>query len=448
MLEGSIARVEQAIANLQKTELHVHAYTNVFEEQALAHAGQLDGEPNRSTLHGVPFAVKEVFDVSGLETLGGSRALSGRVAPADAAVVERLRLSGAVLLGTQVSHELTCGLDEPPTRNPWNLDCYPGGSSAGAGVSVAVGSASFALGTDAAGSVRIPAAMTGVVGFKPSIGAVSKRGIVREASAPSIDNVGIVARDVALVAQVFQVVSFADAGDTQTLARRSRTSINDGADSLSLHGRRIGILGERTLELLDRTFERQVEVVAAFERTRERLVNEGAQLVEFELPGLANAGSIVSTFFSHELAYAHRNLLHSRRADYHPQVYVMLKAAMDASPSALEDAVTLRGKLAEDFDRELRAIAVEAVVTPTTPRVAMPLSSFDPQRELGSLIPYTCAFNLTGHPAISIPNGADSFGMPIGLQIVGQLHNDHALLQLSAAMERLSPEAGKQLPVN
>lgn len=443
MRESATRRVEQAIANLHRTEPDVHAYARVFEKQALGQARQLDSESDRGSLHGVPFAVKEVFEVAGVETTGGSRALAGRIAEADAAVVQRLRSSGAVLVGTQVSHELTCGLDEPPTRNPCNLACYPGGSSAGAGVSVAVGSASFALGTDAAGSVRIPAAMTGVVGFKPSMGAVSKRGVIREASAPSIDNVGIVARDVALVANVFGAISFADAGDTQTSLRRPHVSSIEVSDRPFLEGRRIAILGERTMEMLDRIFEQQLDVKVAFECCCERLQSRGARLVELELPGFARAGSIITTFFSQELAFAHRKLLHDRGADYHPQVREMLTAAMAASPTLLDDAVRLRMELAADVEHEFGALAVDALLTPTTPRVAMPLADFDPIIELRTLIPYTCAFNLTGHPAISIPNGVDGNGMPIGVQLVGHLYHDRALLRLAAALEQpyVDPEA-------
>ncbi|MBN9252925.1 MAG: amidase [Mesorhizobium sp.] len=436
MRESATTLVEQAIANLDRTEPDVHAYARVFEKQALEQARQLDGEADRGPLHGVPFAVKEVFEVAGVETTGGSRALAGRIAEADAAVVQRLRSSGAVLIGTQVSHELTCGLDEPPTRNPWNLACYPGGSSAGAGVSVAVGSALFALGTDAAGSVRIPAAMTGVVGFKPSMGAVSKRGVIREASAPSIDNVGIVARDVALVAHVFGAISFADAGDTQSLLRRPHVSKIEVRDLPSPEGRRIAILGERTMEMLDRIFERQTEVKLAFERCCERLASRGARLVELELPGLAQAGNVITTFFSQELAFAHRKLLHARGADYHPQVREMLAAAMAASPTLLDEVMTLRMGLAVDVERGFGALSVDALLTPTTPRVAMPLADFDPTKELGTLIPYTCGFNLTGHPAISIPNGVDGNGMPIGVQLVGKRYDDHALLQLAAGLEQ------------
>jgi aspartyl-tRNA(Asn)/glutamyl-tRNA(Gln) amidotransferase subunit A len=437
VLESATIRVEQAIARLRETEPKVHAYVHTLERQALHEARQLDSEAVRGPLHGIPFAVKEVFDIAGVETTGGSRALAGHVADVDAAAVQRLRHAGAVLMGTQVSHELTCGLDEPATRNPWNLACYPGGSSAGAGVSVAVGSAWFALGTDAAGSVRIPAAMTGVVGFKPSMGAVSKRGVIREASAPSIDNVGIVARNAALVADVFDAISFADPGDAQTLLHRPNARDAGLFGGRRFQGKRVVVLGEHTLAALDRIHECEPDVKSAFEAACELLRAAGAELVSLELPTLAQASGAVVAFFSQELAFAHRGLLRNGETRYHPQIREMLAATLSLPSSTLDDATAVRTRLLAEVEEGLSTVGAEVLLTPTTPRVAMRLASFRPEAELASLIPYTCGFNLTGNPAISLPNGTDRHGLPIGLQVVGRLCHDAALLRFSAALERI-----------
>ena len=142
--ESATEQLERTLARMRETEPMVHAYVHVDERGARATADAADATASTGPLHGLPFAVKEVIEVAGIPTTGGSQVLKDHVPHEDATVVRRLRDAGAVLVGTQVSHELTCGLDEPPTRNPWDLACYPGGSSAGAGVSVAVGSASFA----------------------------------------------------------------------------------------------------------------------------------------------------------------------------------------------------------------------------------------------------------------------------------------------------------------
>ena len=217
MPESAVARLDGALRRLDETEPFIHAYVDVDRAGATAAARLVDEGDVGGPLAGRPFAVKEVISVAGLPAAGGSPAFATHVAGFDATVVERLRSAGAVFVGTQVSHELTCGLDEPPTRNPWALDSYPGGSSAGGGASVAVGSTEFALGTDAAGSVRIPAAMTGVVGLKPTAGLVSAHGVVRHATAPSIDNVGILARSVAEVSKILEVIAGPDPAYAATL---------------------------------------------------------------------------------------------------------------------------------------------------------------------------------------------------------------------------------------
>ena len=216
LAEGSLGAVELVQATLERieeTEPLVHAYVRVTAERALEAARRADAEPQRGPLHGIPFGVKDVLATEGVPTEAGSRLLAGFVPDQDATAVRRLREAGAVLLGKHVTHEFACGQDVPPTRNPWNLEHYPGGSSAGGGVSVAVGSALAALGTDSGGSVRKPAAVTSVVGLKPTHGRVSGYGTVRQASAPSLDHVGTFTRTVEDAALVLQAIAGYDPAD-------------------------------------------------------------------------------------------------------------------------------------------------------------------------------------------------------------------------------------------
>lgn len=414
------------------------AYVHVDSEAAWAAARAADQSGPVGPLHGRPFAVKEVISVAGVPAAGGSRALADKVPSSDATVVRKLRKAGAVLVGTQVSHELTCGLDEPPTRNPWALNRYPGGSTAGGGASVAVGSARFALGTDAAGSVRIPGAMTGVVGLKPTAGLVSARGIVREATAPSIDHVGVLARSVAEAVDVLAVIAGPDPADAATL-REGGAEIPGGEELIPgptpLAGRRVGVLGEATQADLDGQIEPEPDVVAATAAAGRKLRELGATLVPIELPSLVRSSEAVFTLFSTELAAAHRELLTRRRADYHPAVAAMLERALETPPEAIVEAVEVRTRLRAEIKDVFAAADVEVLATPTTPRAAMPLEAFDPQEELGTLIPYTCPFNLTGQPAISVPCGFTGDGMPVGLQIAGVHYGEKAILRVAAAYE-------------
>ena len=437
MLESAVARLERVLQRLEETEPFVHAYVDVDRLGAAIEARRIDDAGPAGPLAGRPFAVKEVISVAGLPAAGGSRAFADHVASHDATVVGRLRDAGAVLVGTHVSHELTCGLDEPPTRNPWALDSYPGGSSAGGGASVAVGSAAFALGTDAAGSVRIPAAMTGVVGLKPTAGLVSAHGVVRHATAPSIDNVGILARSVADVSTVLGVIAGPDPADAATLWESSDGGVAAQAKAPgSLDGRRLGILGDGTRAALDARTPPEREVWGAFDAACAVLQHLGAELVPVELPRLDAAPEAVFTFFATELAAAHRHLLEDRAAGYHPEVLEMLVAALSIPTSQVAEAVAFRRGLRAEVQATFASGELDALATPTTPRTAMPLASFDPATELGTLIPYTCPFNLTGQPAVSVPCGFTSSGLPIGLQLVGVPFDDAGLLRVAAAYEQ------------
>ena len=155
-----------------------------------------------------------------------------------------------------------------------------------------------------------------------------------------------------------------------------------------------------------------------------------------EIPALHRAPDAIFTLFATELAAAHRHLLEGRAADYHPGVLEMLVGALSIPPSQVAEAVGFRSGLRGEVLGAFAEAHIDALVTPTTPRVAMPLASFDPAAELGTLIPYTCPFNLTGHPAVSVPCGFTASGLPVGLQLVGAPFEDVALLEVAAAYEQ------------
>ncbi|MDE0303837.1 MAG: amidase [Albidovulum sp.] len=431
MADAARTWLRKTLKCLERSERHVNAYVHVRETGALEDAKKADEKNPISSIHGWPFAVKEVIEVAGIATSGGCPALADHVPATDATVVARLRDAGAILVGTQVSHELTCGLDEPPTRNPWNLACYPGGSSAGAGVSVAVGSARFALGTDAAGSVRIPAAMTCTTGLKPTAGLVSSAGVLRQASAPSIDNVGIIARTAVDVAQVLRIIAGPDPLDPRTLQSAADLTL----DSPPIQSPTIAVLGPKSRSVLNGMRVVESDIDSCFESACELFREIGANFSIIELPELASAIDAVVTFFSCELAAVHRNLFELNRSMYHPSVAEMLKSSFNTPTEQLRDAVRIRENLRSEVDAALGNEGAEFLLTPTTPRVAMELAEFNPEAELGTLIPFTCGFNLTGHPAVSVPCGFSSGGLPIGLQLVGQRCKDSRLLALAQAFQ-------------
>ena len=178
----AVELVDACLSRVEQWEPHVHALVTVLGEQAMSRAEQADrelaGRRPRGPLHGVPVVVKDLIDVSGVPTEAGSQILAGSIAAADAAVTARLKDAGAIILAKANTHEFAYGALTPPTRNPWDLDRMPGGSSGGSAAAVAVGEAFGALGTDTAGSVREPAALCGTVGLKPTYGRVSCQGVV------------------------------------------------------------------------------------------------------------------------------------------------------------------------------------------------------------------------------------------------------------------------------
>lgn len=414
-------------ARIEETEGRLHAYVHRDSSRTAADVRAADSSPERP-LRGVPFAVKDVLTVAGAPSRCGSRALGGEPAAADATAVRRLVDAGAVLLGKQATHELTCGLDEPPTRNAWDTCRYPGGSSAGAGVSVAAGSALVALGTDAAGSVRIPAALNGVVGLKPTFGRVSAHGVVARATAPSIDHVGIVTRTVEDLARVLDVVAGFDPLDPGSLD----VPVPNHLASLEreLDGARIGLLEDGALE--DELEHGVAEVVAAAYRELERL---GAKPVTVRLPSLSLARQAVFTIFPAELGFANKDVLAERAALYQDGPRRLLELGLVLPVAHLQAAWRLRDRLRAEMKAAFRDEGLTAVASPTVPRIAMPLTELDPARDLGGLVPYTCPFNLTGQPALTVPCGfAD--GLPVGLQLAGRPFDEESLLAAGHAYQR------------
>ncbi|RYE42300.1 MAG: amidase [Hyphomicrobiales bacterium] len=407
----AVELLEHVIGRIEETEPHVHAYVSHDLDQARRDAADADRTPPRGPLHGIPFGVKDVFAVAGGRTRCGSQALADHVTERDATVVAALRAAGAVLVGKHVTHELTCGVDEPPTRNPHAWNHYAGGSSVGSGVSVAAGSSLFALGTDAAGSVRIPASATGVVGFKPTHGLLSTEGIVRASTAPSIDHAGILARTVEDVGLVLE-----------GLAPGTIGPIGHG-----VRGMRLGVLqfgGDRDAD---------PEVTALFDRALDRLAGLGACLVPVDIPELRDAPDVVATYFATELAEGNRLLFAQRQADYHPAVRQLITAGLRIPEHTRKAARTLRTRITAAVANAFLQEQLDALVSPTMSRPPPRLDDLNPDADLPRIVAHTCPFNLTGQPAISVPCGVTAAGLPVGLQIAGRQHDETTVLTIAAA---------------
>lgn len=427
--------VRSVVERIRATEPKVHAYATVLEEEALAAARVVEGEIMaglwRGSLHGIPVNTKDIILAAGVPTEAGSAVLRGFVPTEDAAVVERLKSHGAILLGKTVTHEFAYGQNIVPTMNPWAPDRYAGGSSAGAGVSVAVGSTLAAIGTDTGGSLRLPAAMNGVAAIKPTFGRVSKRGVIP--LAPSMDHVGPVARTVEDLALVLSAISGFDPGDAAS-ARRGVPAFEANLNG-DLRGIRIGV--DRDYYFGTACDRRVAEAVDEGLRVMRTL---GAKVLEVRIRELQLTSSAAETIVLAEASSVHQASLRKNTATYNPRTRLRLEVGELILATDYLRAQRLRRRLQlamkEVFTRE----RLDAIVGPTMGSLPIALADLPARREPSSKtlslpwLPYTSPFNLTGQPALTLNCGyAD--GLPIAIQIAGRPFDEASVLRIGHAYQ-------------
>jgi Asp-tRNA(Asn)/Glu-tRNA(Gln) amidotransferase A subunit family amidase len=437
--------VTSVLQRLTDTEPDVHAWAFVDDRRALADARDADDDTAaravRGPLHGVPFGVKDVIDTAGWPTQGGSRAYAGRIPTQDAATVQQLRLGGAVALGKTVTHELAYGQNTPATLNPRDPERYPGGSSVGSGVAVAVGSAPTALGTDTGGSVRNPAAVNGVVGLRPTSGLVDCRGTMH--LSPSLDQIGPISRDVVDCALVLSAMV------TPAAWRRLSDRPAEEAMRVPLLAPRLGFdPSSWTAAKVSPQVSRAV--VGALEQ----LQHAGVEVVEVSCPALAASLPLTVVISAVEATEQHLDVLRHHPARLEPATRTMLELGLLASPAdrqaALEEARWLRDQVLELMQRH----SLTALASPTLPSVAPVLESFatDLTRDAGAqdlsgALNLLAGANLCGLPGLSVPCG-DVADAPVGLHLLGTPQSDLDLLRVGRLHEQLQPARGLVDPVS
>ena len=450
--------LERFLERIERADGRVRAFLTVTADAARAQARRVDekiarGEPV-GPLAGIPVAVKDNICTADARTTCASRILENYVPPYDATVVRRLRAADAVIVGKTNLDEFAMGSSTEnsaffPTRNPWDLERVPGGSSGGSAAAVAAGMALLALGSDTGGSLRQPAALTGTVGFKPTYGRVSRYGLVAFAS--SLDQIGPFARTVRDAALLAQVLSGHDPLDSTSVDRPVPDFVGDlerPADGL-----RLGIPKEYFGPGLD------PEVRLAVERAIARMEAAGARRVEVSLPlteyaiaayyvvAPCEASSNLARYDGVHYGYRARGgedvialISRSRGEGFGPEVTRRILLGTFALSSGYYEAyynraLKVRRRIREDFDRAFERCDV--LVGPTSPTPAFPLGAkaADPLAMYLCDV-YTVATNLAGLPGISIPCGRTSAGLPVGLQIQGRAFDDLGVLQAARAFER------------
>jgi len=449
----------ERIARLDRT---LNTYITVVPERALAEAAARDEDLAagrvRGPLHGVPVALKDIFCTRGIKTTCGSRILAGFDPPYDAAVTERIRAAGAVLLGKQNMDEFAMGSSTEtsyfgPARNPWDVERIPGGSSGGTAAAVAAGLCFAGVGTDTGGSIRQPAALCGVVGLKPTYGRVSRYGMVAFAS--SLDQAGPLARTVEDAALLLSVIAGHDPRDSTSLdapVPDYRAALERG-----VRGLRVGLPGEYFgAGRLD------PDVKAAVERAVAALAAQGAEPVPVSLPhteyALAAYYLIAPAEASSNLArydgvrYGHRaagarglvEMMSRTRAEgFGAEVKRRIMIGTYALSAGYYEAYygraqKVRTLIRRDFQEAFAR--ADVILTPTSPTPAFRLGekTRDPLAMYLSDV-FTIPCNLAGIPGISVPCGLSRDGLPVGAQILAPHLGEEVLLGAAAALERALP---------
>jgi aspartyl-tRNA(Asn)/glutamyl-tRNA(Gln) amidotransferase subunit A len=435
---SSAELVERALQRIGALDRQVGAFVLVLVERARAEAAERDERRRRGegggALHGVPVAVKDLIDVAGEVTAAGSPKLAANRAAEDAEVVRRLRAAGAVVVGKTRTHEFAYGVTTPGTANPWDPGRIAGGSSGGSAAAVAAGLVPGALGSDTAGSIRIPAACCGVVGLKPTWGRVPATGVWPLSW--SCDHVGPIAASVADVALLDRVLAGEPAaGPGGGADPQAAEGAGPGSD-----GPRIGRLAGRDLEPVDPA------VTAVLDELCRRLEAAGAVVDEVVLPLKAARGA-GATIVLAEAAAAHARLLAETGEDgYSPAMLAMLALGGSALAGEYLTGLRYRGRFAAEVEGLLAGR--DALLLPTLPCVAPPATE-RLVRIAGTEVGVQAALtrlpgplNCSGSPVLSLPAGLVG-GLPVGASLVGRIGGDRELLGLAAWVEAMVPAIGR-----
>ena len=426
LTEALIQRVERYDA---QTRAFITPTFDLARRQARAAEAEIAAGKNRGPLHGIPFALKDIYDTKGILTSGHSRVFNDRVPTEDATTTNRLYQAGAVLLGKLATHEMahagpSFDLPWPPARNPWNLARFTGGSSSGSGAAVAAGMVPVALGSDTGGSIRGPASLCGIVGLMPTFGLVSRAGVITNSY--TFDHCGPLARTVEDCALVLEALAGYDPKDAGSLSRpipRYRRGLGE-----DLRGLRIGVLRHHWEDDIPASEDVRRAMDAALDVLR-RL---GAELEECRVRPLASYFDVKIIIAESEIFSVHQKNLIARPkdfgADFRSRAYPsVLFTANDYVQATREHRrmMTEMEPLYARFDAFVTAGMGEA------PRLSDYRSVSFWQKP--SLL---TAWNVTGQPVLMLPNGFGGTGLPLGMQILGRPFGEETMLRVGHAYER------------
>ena len=442
--------IDAHLARIEATEPTLNSFITLLPEHARQAASRAESQilagNYRGPLHGIPVGLKDLFNTAGVRTTSGSRILDNFLPTEDCTVAVKFQQAGAILLGKLNMHQFAYGptgenFDYGHMHNPWNPEMVTGGSSGGSGSAAAAGQCTITMGSDTGGSVRIPAALCGIVGLKPTYGLVSRAGLTPLSWC--LDHPGPMVRTVEDAALAMNAIAGYDPKDQSTSPRE--TPDYTSALTGSVEGLRIGVVKEY--------FEAPVdsEVEAAVRAALAQLVEMGATVNEVSLPMFADAQAISGTILMSEAAAYHRDLLANDGGNLTPSVRLRLEAGLFVTAADYLKAQQGRAK----FNHEMAMLFndVDLLAGPTEPVTAPPLLANEVAvgdemvGTVAALTQFTRPYNISGTPAISVPCGFSGDGMPIGLQLAGRPFDEATVLRAAHAYEQASEWRLKRPPV-
>jgi aspartyl-tRNA(Asn)/glutamyl-tRNA(Gln) amidotransferase subunit A len=445
----SVALTEHTLGRVDAIDREIHSFILVTADRALADAERADAElaagVDRGPLHGIPYALKDIYATEGITTTCNSRLLLDNVPTEDSAVQARLAAGGGVLVGKLNTGEFALGtstdLPFPLARNPWNTDYFTGTSSTGSGAAVGAGLVRLALGSDTGGSIRSPACHCGAVGLKPTYGLVSRRGVYPLSF--SLDHCGPIAGNIRDTALALNVVAGHDPRDPSSVD----LPVPDYTADLGLgvDGLRIGY----AREMFTAVNGVSPEVVAAVDAAAETLAGLGAIVDKVQVPDFELLKACGRLIMLAEGFAVHEETLRTRPLDYGRYTYQRIAAGAGITAADLVQAQRLRRELTVELNTgALASHDIMLTTTGFTPAARLDEFPRDWPPPGMAVAVLTAPFNVTGNPAMSIPCGFSASGLPMGIQLVGRPFDERTVLRVGAAFEAavgisdLRPEFG------
>ncbi len=430
---------DDVLKRIHQLQPKLNSFITITEQEGRRAATEAEAEIRkghyRGPLHGIPISIKDLFATRGVRTTAGSKVLGNWVPDYDATAVARLHQAGMVMVGKTNMHEFAYGVtnDNPhygPARNPWDATRVPGGSSGGSGAAVASSQCIASLGSDSGGSIRIPSAVCGVVGLKPTYARVSRHGAIPLAW--SLDHVGPLTKTVEDAAIMLAAIAGPDPKDPTASSR----PLSDYRQEMqgSIHGLRLGVPRQYFSEHVDPEIQK---LVSAAIRQLESL---GTTPVEVDIPDLEICSAMEAHITLAEATSYHEPYLKKQADDYGPGVHTNLEAGTYLLATDYVKSQRARTLLQHNFNEAFKR--ADVIVSPTLP--AFPplvgevvVQSGDLQEHvIDAFLRFNIPYDLTGFPAISIPCGFSASGLPVGLQIAGKAFDEVTILRVASAYEQ------------